>query len=275
MTRVLLHAGFHKTGTKSVQQFLRGHGDIVWRRAAYLQPARMREIARLAFWYADDPGPAGLALIRAETETLIGGLSLTHAATGRPTRDLIISAENLCGPMPRGVGERFYPHAPAIIGAVVQGLAGAIPTLSGVTVYLSRRPRDAWIDSVHAHHLRRTEGPRMTMDRAEFATSMPAIDLADEAQAITAAIPDTHVLGHDITALADARFGIAQPFVDFLRLPDAALAKLGPVPHLHRAADAQVNDQLLALNRGGLDDAALAAAKAALLDTAGQARAAG
>ena len=270
MTRVLLHAGFHKTATKSVQDFLTRNGRLIYPRAAIVLPARIRDITRTGFWVQDLPGPAMLARLRDEYRAFLGTLNLA-AAKGNPGRDLIISAENIAGRLPAGDdADGPYPAAADLIGALVGALA-TLPAPVEVTVYLSLRAQDDWARSLYAHTALKRHGVRVTEDQPGFAARLGRVPLADRAAAIAAALPGCRVLIRDIADLADAPFGVAQPFVDFLRLPDADLARLERPLHLHRSADPALVDRMVALNRSDLDAAGLAAAKQGLMDGSGMA----
>ncbi|MDO5630654.1 MAG: hypothetical protein Q4G22_02330 [Paracoccus sp. (in: a-proteobacteria)] len=262
MSRVLLHPGFHKTGTKSVQQFLWANGPLIWPHTALILPARITELTRLAFAQTRAPSPHNLAALGDEMRQFIGGLSL--ARPGKTPRDVIISAENLIGPMPRGDGPP-YPATALILTELVAALRETIDATE-VTIHLSLRDQTAWARSIHAHHARRLNGPRMTASAADLATELARWPLAQRA-ALT--IPGATVTATDIATLAGERWGIAQPFVDFLHLPAAALDQLTPVPHLHRS-DHALTDRMLELNRSLLDADALAQSKRALLSPTGK-----
>ena len=259
MTRVLLHPGFHKTGTKSVQQFLSANGPVIWPHAALILPDRIRAITQLAFASTRNPTADILALLGDEMRRFLATLSLSRKG-GKPPRDIIISAENLAGPMPRGDGPG-YPALQAILTALTAALhdsAGA----REVTIYLSLRDQQDWARSVHAHHARRLSGLRLTDGVDQMTAALARFPLAQQA-ALT--VPGATVLAADIATFAAQPFGIAQPFVDFLRLPPDAVARLTPVQYLHRT-DPALTDQVMALNRSALDDAALEQAKRALLN---------
>ncbi|MDO5612013.1 MAG: hypothetical protein Q4G14_02075 [Paracoccus sp. (in: a-proteobacteria)] len=263
MSRVLLHPGFHKTGTKSVQQFLWANGPLIWPHTALILPARITELTRLAFAQTRAPSPHNLAALGDEMRQFIGGLSL--ARPGKTPRDVIISAENLIGPMPRG-DDAPYPQAAAILTEVVAALRDTIAATE-VMIHLSLRDQADWARSIHAHHARRLSGPRMTASPADLAADLARWPLAQRAATLT--VPGATVMATDIATLAAERFGIAQPFVDFLRLPPGAHDRLTQVPHLHRS-DHALTGRMLELNRSALGGDALAQAKRALLPPAGK-----
>ena len=95
-----------------------------------------------------------------------------------------------------------------------------------------------------------------------IATAMDGFPLAQQA---ARSVPGATIVAADIATFAAQPFGIAQPFVDFLRLPPDQVARLTPVQYLHRT-DPALTDQVMALNRSALDDAALEQAKRALLN---------
>ncbi|NHF72633.1 hypothetical protein [Paracoccus xiamenensis] len=263
MTRIFVHAGFHKTGTKTVQQFLQQNGPILWPRTALVLPARLREVTtRLGFWYQDLPEPEMLDRWQAAMETFLRGLDLAPGKAGKPGRALIISAENMIGRMPDGSDPQPYPVAVDLLQRLLRALQ-VLPQPGEVTLYLSLRPHQQWLRSIHSHKALKDPGLRDDLDR--FCERFGASSITEEAQRIAAALPETQVITRDIQTLAGAPFGIAQPFVDFLDLPPDALAQLTPPGHVYRSADPALVGQLIALNRSGLNREALAAARQRLI----------
>ncbi|MDO5704337.1 MAG: hypothetical protein Q4G49_04595, partial [Paracoccus sp. (in: a-proteobacteria)] len=129
-------------------------------------------------------------------------------------------------------------------------------------IHLSTRAPMDWARSLHAHHARRLTGLRQTGSAEDLAAGLvrwPMAALTDMT------IPGTTVTATDIATLAGQPFGIAQPFVDFLRLSPHLIARLSPVPHLHRS-DPAITDRMMALNRSDLNDDALEQAKRAILN---------
>lgn len=258
MTRVLLHAGFHKTGTKTVQHFLRSNRPLLRDRAVLVLPARIRELTRLGFWYQDLPEPDMLDRMRDAYADFFRSLKRL------PGRDLVISAENMLGRMPDGRSDCAYPVAGALLPAIIAALRSLPPPVE-IVVYLSMRAQPGWVRSLYAHFAAKPEQPRLTEDFGRFAARFTHLSLEREADRIVNALPDCPVSVQNIETLSNARFGIAQPFVDFLDLPEGRLSQFSPVEHRHRSADPALVSELVALNRSDLDAEALAQAKRDLI----------
>ena len=137
-----------------------------------------------------------------------------------------------------------------------------LPPPNEVTLYLSLRPQAQWLRSLHSHLA--LKDVRLRDDLAQFSARFPGT-ITDEVPRIAAALPGLRILTRDIATLAQAPFGIAQPFVDFLDLPPDDLARLVPPGHVYRSADPALVDQLIDLNRSRLDAEALRAAKQQLI----------
>lgn len=257
MTRIFLHPGFHKTGTKSVQEFLRRNAAIIRHRAEFLLPEDVRDISRLGFWYQDFPDAQMLTQLQTAFADLL-------RPPVRGNRDLIISAENLLGRMPDGQGDQPYPAAIHLLTALVMTLQ-AMPGVDHITVYLSVRAQDDWARSLYGHQAMKTAKNDLTEDMASFSARLAQAPLADEARRICDAVPQVDGMVQDIASLSTAPFGIAQPLVDFLALAPDQLAQLQLPGHVHRSADPQLVAQLVALNRGDLRGTALTQAKRALI----------
>ncbi|WP_295048877.1 hypothetical protein [uncultured Paracoccus sp.] len=258
MTRVFLHAGFHKTGTKSLQHFLRQNGAIIRPSADFVLPEDLRDITRLGFWYQDLPDPQLLAQMQTALQRVFARCELTQPGQNR--RKLIISAENLLGRLPDGETDRLYPAATDLLRTAVQSLS-VLPPPVDIVVYLSLRRQDDWVRSLHGHLAMKQRRIRLTDDLAQFSARLDREPLRDVAARIVVAFSPRQTVMRDITELASAPFGIAQPIVDFLDLPPDQRARLQPLQHLHRSADPRLVGDLIALNRSPFDADALAAAK--------------
>ncbi|RNF33588.1 hypothetical protein [Paracoccus methylarcula] len=255
MTRVLLHLGLHKTGTTSLQKFLEDNRAAIEPAAAILLPAQTREISRWAWRFHQLGDRDVLQVIREDFQQLLAALPLGD-------RDLIISDENLLGPMPRAQGADPYPHAATLIDTYRETLQ-ILPKPPRLTVWLTTRDPQDWAISIHAHLARKIRAVRLTEDRDNFSARLAGNGFERTLTAIPAALPDLDLQVNGMEALADQPFGLAQVFVDFLNLPDNRM--LRPATHHHRSPAPELIDRLIALNRSDLDEDALAAAKQAML----------
>ncbi|SIS86492.1 hypothetical protein [Phaeovulum vinaykumarii] len=259
MMRVLLHPGFHKTGTTTAQDFLYANRKLIWPRAALVLPWRLGALEAAVFAAAFDRADASLAAVTAEMAAVLADLDLG------PRRTILVSCENLLGEMPRGTGHAPYPFAAPILRAVLAAFQ-ALPWPVEVTVHLSLRDQAAWEESVWAHQVRKTaQIVPFTEDLAPFRARLSRVPLAEQVARLQKGVRGVHFDIRDLAALSAAPFGPAQPFVDFLRLSRAQMAEFAlPVP-ANAAPPRAVTEQLLELNRTLTDDRALAQAKRALL----------
>lgn len=255
MTRVLLHLGLHKTGTTSVQKFLEDNRAAIEPAAAMLLPAQTREISRWVWRFHQLGDRDVLQVIREDLQQLLTALPLGD-------RDLIISDENLLGPMPRAQDPDPYPFAAALITTYREAMQ-ALPQPLQLSVCLTTRHTHHWAVSIHAHLARKIRAVRLTEDRDSFVARLTRNGFEHTLAAIRAALPDLDLQVNGMETLADQPFGLAQVFVDFLSLPDDRI--LHPLTHRHRSPAPDLIERLIELNRGDLDEDALAAAKQALL----------
>lgn len=147
--RVVLHLGFHKTGTSSVQALLRANADRMPAGVAVLVQADPRLKPLEEACRAADAGRLDLVAVEAESQRLLGVLAAGPATW-------LVSSEDLLGRIPSSRdGTEVYGNAPAILAALARGLAGA--ELSGIVYTRDHAP---WVDSLY-RHLLRTRGVRM------------------------------------------------------------------------------------------------------------------
>lgn len=260
--QVLLHLGFHKTATSTAQAFLHENRALIWPRAALALPGRMKPVEQAVFAHGFAPSAASAQGITAAMRAFLAGLTLT------PKRRLIISAENLLGPMPVGLSAAPYPEAVASLRAILAGFDGLDWPVS-VTVYFSTRAQAAWGESLWAHQVRKDQLIPFSESLSDFRARLDRVPLADQLAQLRAALPETQITTHDVADFDTMRFGAGQPFVDFLALPKQVQDQFRPVPRANAAPPHAVTEELLALNRSGLFDLDLSAAKAAVLARAG------
>lgn len=258
MTRVLLHAGFHKTGTTSAQDFLDRNRDLLSPHAVILLHPPLTSLAHWVRDYALIPDPERLQVI---SEEFAETLSLARL----DGRDLIVSHEELCGPMPLADATQPYPHAVPLLQALIRGLAslGAVE----LQLHFTLRDQAAWVASVYGHQLRKQTKVRLTEGRDSFTARLMGCRLDAQVATIRAALPGIHITTSDLDQ-SDGPFGPASAFVDFLRLPPDIIARLAPPRRMMVAPGSEVLQQMLDLNRSDLDADALADAKKAVIRAA-------
>ncbi|MEL7116420.1 MAG: hypothetical protein AAGP08_12685 [Pseudomonadota bacterium] len=256
MTRVVVHAGFHKTGTTSAQAFLRQNGEVLWPVMALGLGYKFRPALSAARGYSTWRDPFTLEKFRRRVETYLAELGL-----GR--RDLLISSEELCGHLP-GRGEiADYAAAPALMREIEAAVKDHLPGCDLHFVFTLRRA-ETWWPSAYWEHVK---SARMTLDYAAFLARYGALDLAAAARSIDVSAP-VHL--HWLEDIAGMVEGPAAPLLDLMDLAPARRAALSPVPPQNRSPEARADliQAFLRLNRSDLETEALVAAKKALLDAA-------
>lgn len=246
MSRIVIHAGFHKTGTSTLQAgldaargALRPHAKIVLARG-------MQDLMHACRAYSTLPEPLSLAKVAARADAFARGIA------GLKGRALVLSAEELSGHLPGRPGIDSYAAAPALLAELTAALARRFPR-AAIHVALTTRAAEPWLRSAHWEHVR---SAAMTEDAASFAARLrPAADLSAAAAAVAAVLPHpVHRLPLETTP---------DPRAALLRLagvPEAALAALPPLEHRNAALD-----DLLHINRTISDRAARRDAKTARL----------
>lgn len=266
--RLILHAGFHKTGTTSVQQFLRANRAALRRHVRVFTRLGQEPLCEAARAFSVTRDAMDRALLAAEWGRFLAALD-----PGDP-RPVLLSSEDLAGHMPGRHGLVRYDAAPLIL----TDLAALLPEGADLTVALSLRATGPWRRSCWAQHVRATRHVGGLDDYLAAAGGA----LADDAAAVARALGSGALAGGALAGRArvvtwaleqaDGPFGPAGPLLDLLALPDRVRARLTPPVHANPSLPEAVLADLLALNRSGLERADWAAAKRAVIDAARGAR---
>lgn len=259
--RIVVHAGFHKTGTTSAQRFLRANAKVIRPHAALVLPWRLRKgPARLSARYAQYRTEQLLDAFATELDALLQDTDLGAR------RGLILSDENLAGRMPGRDGLTGYDAAPALLGRMGQVLRSRFGDTADIRFCLVTREPQSWIRSLWAHNLRTT---RMTLDLVEFRGQMQGlIEIEPLLDRITQAVAPATLTTATLEEMSDGPEGPARLLLDQIGLPAELRDLLAPQPRRNASPEAAVTAELLAMNRSHLDDDALAQQKADLLQVA-------
>lgn len=257
MTRILLHPGFHKTGTSSIQHFLWTNRQVLAPHAAPVMLRHLKPVVRMACRFSRFRNPLDLI-------DLVPALDQALAEAGiRPDQDIVISCEGLLGHLPGWPGVATYDAAPTLIAAYAGYLQDRYPG-ADLQIVLTTRDADGWLFSAYRHHLR---GQRMTLSADEFAAQYAtAADLGGAAAAIVAAV-DVPVRTIDLADMRGHPGGPGGALCDLLDLPETTRARLRPVGQGNIGPDAGLWQRFLDLNRSTLADRAVHAEKARLAQT--------
>ncbi|WP_170469523.1 hypothetical protein [Ruegeria arenilitoris] len=263
MRRVLLHLGFHKTGTTAAQSFLYENRELIWPHFALMLPYKTRK----------------LGLSNAATRHSIYGTLGTLSDFSTQLRDylatrnfgtrrgLILSEENFSGLRPSRNIDQGYAAAPDLAACVVDAIRDRFAGQEvDITIYLSLRQRGSWLRSLWAHDLERT---REVQDFEAFRANMDHLpSLEDTVEDIRKKLPSVSVTEDWLEEMQLRRFGSGTPFADFLNLPREKAGQLVPPAKINTRLPEEVLAELLNLNRSRLDEAALTRQKAGIIEQA-------
>lgn len=240
--RVIVHPGFHKTGTTTLQTYLFSNGPHIWPKSALLMPNRIRQdVSRAAVRYSRFGTPAALDVFRQALGAKLDELDLgLH-------RSLVISDENLSGRIPGRLGQEGYDAAPVLMETLVEVVKQKIGEDADIRfVYTLRDPKE-WLRSAWFHSLRST---RLTLDLEEFSEVYGEVaNLQNTVDAVAEAVAPYPVHGVRIEDLKDNPEGVAAPIIQLLALPEHLRSKLEPVEQRNVSPSMDHAPELLAINR--------------------------
>lgn len=254
--RVIVHAGFHKTGTTTAQRYLRANGKHIWPRCSLVLPGKLRRgAATMAVRYSRFGTASLLDSFAADLREVLSAINVGEH------RKVLISDENIAGRMPGRDGQRGYTATPALMARAEDVICDIFGVEADVVFHFTTRDPDDWLRSTYKHNLRTS---RLTMDPLDYAEKYGAsADLKAVVEAVDTATTGT-VQSSDLADLTGPE-GPAEPLIDLIGLPPHRRRKLVAHPSENRGPQDEVLDALLALNRSNLSDFALDAAKTKLL----------
>lgn len=256
--RVVLHAGFHKTGTTSLQSALIAHaprllpGICVQTRANSPTLADASEAARVYSLLRDAESKR---LLREAVRVWLRGIELL------PGQDLLVSSEDFAGHMPGRQHVTDYHAAVTIAVVLARTLARVFPGGDVQFLYTVRDP-DPWLASLH---WQLAINPQMLLDATSyadrFANAVQVSPLLDDIRRATG-MP-VHAVA--LETLQTRRLGPVEAMYDLAQIDDTLRASLPPVPARNQRTDPTLADVFVALNREDHPKPVLQAAKAALM----------
>jgi hypothetical protein len=244
--RIVLHLGFHKTGTTSLQRFMTDHRAQLAPLVDIVDPVMCSDAALCVWRYAMRPLPwRRRAMLRA-VDALAGGLAPGAA------RAMFLTAENLSGPLPgtpvgHGVTLRDYVAIGQLVATqLVSAVRARFPGTPVILAYTTRGS-EGWLPSAYAQTLLSS---RLRLDFQDYKAALgPDFDLATQAQAIAALARPDDLAILPLEKHASNPLGLATPVFRLLGLPVEIDAGLAPPARLNTRLPSSVQDALLAANR--------------------------
>lgn len=265
MVRVIVHAGFHKTGTSSLQDYLRRHRAALAPWLCYYGKADFLDAGNLARVYGLKPYPWRLRRVRRALREFLASIPEDPV--------IVLSWEGFSGVMPghrrwsgqiRGYGRAAIPLARAIRSEILRRFG---PGTKVEFVYTIRQSRP-WARSVWGHLVRSI---RMTQDATAFVNDIaPLIDLRSEAARIARAVSGAPVHVAQLEDLGACPEGPAGIILDLAGVPRRVRSDLGPAPRRNAGLGADWETRFLNMNRQTRNKPRLKAEKDALLAQEGR-----
>jgi len=253
--KIVLHAGFHKTGTSTVQAVLRANRKALMPALAIRLKGQMQELISATRGYSTYGTEEALDKVSRRLDALFADLP------AMPRRTLLLSAEELSGHMPGRGALADYRAAPVLMYLMWQRARAAFPNAPVVICFGSRDPAQ-WQRSAWAEHVKSSG---MTMDFETFCDTYPqAADLDRIIHDVTSRVP-TPVHRFRLEDCANLPLGPADPVLDLCDIPAELRHTLAPQPVQNSRLDEATLAALLQINKTHSDKAKRKAAKAALL----------
>lgn len=255
MRQILLHPGFHKTGTSSVQHFL-------WINRETLEPyfdlrmfRHMKPVVRLAALFSRTSNPLDLVDMVSLLDDVFDEFPV------RSDKDLLISCEGLAGHLPGWPNVKDYSAVPTLMTYVAGYLVEKFPDAQVKVIFTTRNSHD-WLYSAYRHHLR---GHRLTLDFKSFdAAFKSAANLDAVVAEVAEVLAPLPVMFMPMVEALRHPLGPGAALVDQMNVPDAIRANLNPVGKGNEGPSDALWDKFLTLNRSTLPDRAVIDQKTAL-----------
>lgn len=245
MARILLHVGFHKTGTSSMQHLLWFNRVLLAPHLDFLlvQPLKVATRHCLAFSRSRDP--LHLSAVTKALDTICA------AQPELGQRDLILSSESLSGVMPGWGGIIDYAAVPALSKHLAAYFADRFPNADLKLVFSTRVPDD-WLASLWRHQVR---WRRMTMDFDDFTMHFrQGADLESVVATVSKLVHPGAVYSLALEESQHHPKGPGGALLDLIDLPTAVRDAIAPVGRGNPRQDDGLNQRFLAMNRSDVSD---------------------
>lgn len=252
---IVIHMGFHKTGTSSVQQVLRDNRDTLKPHMRSLLRGEMTDIVHAARGFSTWRDPVTLLKFSHRFGRLLRGLSPMSK------RVLCLSAEELSGHLPGRDDLRDYSATP-ILAARMAKIATQVYPNAELVFFLSTRAPDPWIKSAYWQHVKSSS---MTMEMDAFISAYPNAPDLDRIVDDTAGAVPCPVRHCRLEDSQSTPLGPATPLLELCGVPANILENIMPPAPANTQPDTDVMHQLLAANRKYTDRETRTAAKQAIL----------
>lgn len=214
--RLIIHAGFHKTGTTTVQRALRVNRALLKPYLRSVLKPPLVDTLHASRGFSTWRDPITLQKFRRRFHDVLASI------TGMPRRCLVISAEELSGHLPGRDHLDDYSAAVELAREMAAVAAEVMPEAE-LVFYYSTRAADPWLRSAYWQHVRASS---MTLDFEDYcARYAGSADLDGVIDAVASAQP-ARVERAALDAQRDAPAGPVSPLLDLCDVPAEVQARL-------------------------------------------------
>ncbi len=258
--KIVIHAGFHKTGTSTVQTVLRANRKALMPTLAIRLKGQMQELMHATRGYSTYGTTDALEKVSRRFDALLADLP------GMPRRTLLLSAEELSGHMPGRGALNDYSAAPVLMYLFWERAKAAFPK-TPVHFIFATRNSSSWQRSAWAEHVKSSG---MTLDLHDYLLRYSqASNLTEIVQRVISRVP-AHVHSYTLEDCESLPLGPADPVLDLCDIPADIRAALSPQPPQNTQPSEDILAALLKINRTHSDIQMRNAAKTALLNESPQ-----
>lgn len=244
MARMLVHAGFHKTGTTSVQRMLAHDKRALSRETHVFLRSHMVAVCESARAFSASRDNLDLLAFTYELSEFLQKLDMTDG------KHVCLSSEDLLGHMPGRRKLMTYDAAPILMKAFVHTVERVMPDPPELTFYFSTRGADDWLKSCHTQHLRAV---RMKQSLDEYKQGYAESARLDKiVDMVRLAVAPHRVEATALEQCKDTPLGPLTPILDLLDISSDLRGRLRPLPAANVSLPDTLREEFLRINQSDL-----------------------
>ena len=255
-TQIVIHAGFHKTGTTSVQSMLRENATALENHLRVFLKEAFEDLTTSARAFSIEPREKTLRQVAEAANAFFGTLDTTDP------RPILMSSEDLSGHMPGRHGLECYDSAGLVMRCLSEAAEHHFGRNLDLVFYFSTRDREPWLRSTWWQNLRST---RLTQDFQSYSAQFDdARGLEDILTEVAEDVGLARVTSHRLEDAETLPLGPLSPLLALFDLPDLVLSSLQLLPPENVQPNVGIDEVFLALNRSALPEKDVQDAKRAI-----------